>query len=163
MTIDHKPRDLKDTAAAAAAAVKETAAVAADTAKEAGQKALDEARNRASDAASALRDGAAARADVARDTIADGGQRLAEGLREAAAAQGPGTFPARVLDTVAGGVATLSDQLRDRSLSAVMSDVQGFARRHPGAFVAGAAVAGFALARFTRASSRRPGRTEDRS
>lgn len=39
-----------------------------------------------------------------------------------------------------------------RTLSSILERTKAFARRNPGAFVAGAAIAGFALARFARAS-----------
>ena len=45
--------------------------------------------------------------------------------------------------------------LRQRSVTELGDDLRVMARRHPGAFMAGAAVAGFCLARFLRASARR--------
>jgi hypothetical protein len=45
------------------------------------------------------------------------------------------------------------DDIQTRGLTAVLDDVQSFARRRPGAFLVGAALAGFGIGRAVRASS----------
>jgi hypothetical protein len=45
------------------------------------------------------------------------------------------------------------DDIQARGISGVLEDVQAFARRRPGAFLAGAAIAGFGIGRAVRASS----------
>ncbi|MEZ5779805.1 MAG: hypothetical protein R3E44_15725 [Paracoccaceae bacterium] len=136
--------------------LKETASKAASAAKEAGREAVDSAksvaREAASDAKDALRDEARARAEAGKDTVADQGQRVARKIRESAEAKDKDSFQSRLLDTIANGVSGFSEDIRGRSLSSLVEEAEGLARRHPGAFVAGAAVAGFALARFARAS-----------
>lgn len=137
--------------------IKDAASDAKDTVVEAGRDLLAQAKTRVADAASgagaALRDGAEARAEAGRDMLADEGHRLAQSLRDAAADQGDGTLQGRLLDTVAGSVANVAEGLRGRSLQSMLAQTESFARRNPGAFVAGAALAGFALARFARASA----------
>ena len=54
---------------------------------------------------------------------------------------------------VADRVYGMAADVDERGLGAVLDDVQAFARRRPGAFLAGAAAAGFALGRAIRASS----------
>ena len=48
---------------------------------------------------------------------------------------------------------SLASDIDSRGLSAVLDDLQAFARRRPGAFLVGAAVAGFGIGRAVRASS----------
>jgi len=47
----------------------------------------------------------------------------------------------------------VSDAVRKRDLNQVVSDVQGFARRQPTAFLGAAVLAGFALVRFLKTST----------
>lgn len=131
----------------------------ADDASAAGNAFMDKASGvtadvtaRVKDAAASATDFASKKADVMKDSIADEGHRLAQSLRSAASDRGE-SVQARVLDVVAGGVEQVSESMRGRSLSSMYSDVQAFARRNPGAFVAGAAIVGFAVARFVRSGS----------
>lgn len=104
---------------------------------------------------SAVKDVAVEKADVARESLSDVGQRLAATL-ERASAEGDGdALKSRVLTSVAHGLTSASDALRQRSVSDLTADVRTLAKRHPGAFMAAAALAGFAAARFIRSSSKR--------
>lgn len=144
--------DLKQKIANTADKAKDAAATAYDAAKEAGRTAGAEVASRASETLDTVRDVAAVGADVARDTLVDTGDRLAKSLHDQAdAASG---VQGRMLNGIADGVAKASDSLRGRTVGDLVSSAQDYARRHPGAFAAGAAVAGFALARFLRSSSR---------
>lgn len=138
--------------------IQDTARDTVKDVKQTGREAIAAANSGASEAASeakaALRDEAETRAESGKDMAADRGQRLARDLRDAAGSQGEETFQGRLLETVASGVSDISDGLRDRSLSSILEQAERFARRNPGAFVAGAAIAGFALARFARASGK---------
>jgi ElaB/YqjD/DUF883 family membrane-anchored ribosome-binding protein len=130
---------------------------AMDTAKSLGAEVSHigaEVSSRASDAAAAMRDGAVDRLDETRDALSESGDRLAETLNRAAADPKAGAMQSRVLSATANGLSTVSDALRERSVSDMAADLKALARRHPGAFAAGAAVAGFALARFLRSSAR---------
>lgn len=124
----------------------------ADSAANLAASSVDSIKSQAQDAAAKLRDAAAERVDAAKDTMVDQGLRIADSLRKSMAGHGEDSLQERVIDVVAKGVADLSEGLRSRNLGSVLTDVQGFARRNPGAFIAGAAIAGFALARFTRSS-----------
>ena len=120
---------------------RETASKASAGLKSAARDAAEATKEVASDAAASIADRAREEigeyADARKDTLADEGQRLASGL----------------LESVEKGVSNISEGLRNRSVGSLVTDVESFARRHPGAFVAGAAVAGFALARFARAAA----------
>ena len=166
----------KDTEKSIAAAAKQTAV---DTVRDLATEALSEGQSRmsgairkASDTAqdakdaivagagSALgtvRDVAAEKADAARETLSDAGERLAATLNSASADSDADAdaLKSRMLSSVAQGLRTVSDALRQRSVTDLASDVKSLARRHPGTFMVAAAVAGFAAARFLRSSGQR--------
>lgn len=104
---------------------------------------------------SAVKDVAVEKADMARESLSDVGQRIAATLERASAEGDNDALKTRVMSSVAHGLSTASDALRQRSVADLTSDVKELAKRHPGAFMAAAAVAGFAAARFIRSSSRR--------
>lgn len=56
----------------------------------------------------------------------------------------------QVAETLTG----MADHLRNTDLAQLRGEVEGFARRHPLAFFAGAAATGFALARMAKATGR---------
>lgn len=145
--------DLKDKLSATADMAKETAAAAMDMASEAGRSVKAEVKARAADTLETVRDAAGERAGAARDTLVDAGERLADTLlAEAGASEG---VSSRILNSLAGGVSTVTDGLRGRTLGDLIADTKVYAQRHPGTFAVGAAVAGFALARFLRSSGTR--------
>jgi hypothetical protein len=61
---------------------------------------------------------------------------------------------AQMAHTLAGQIDRASSYLRDRRSGQILSDIEGFARREPAMFIAGAALAGVLLGRFLRASRR---------
>lgn len=150
---------------------------AAGTVKETAEEVLDEGRSRLGDVMrkaqdtavdakdaivasagstlAAVKDVAVEKADAARETLSDVGDRLAATLQRASAEDGEDALKSRVLSSVAQGLTSASDALRQRSVTDLGSDIRMLAKRHPGAFMAVAAVAGFAAARFVRSSSRR--------
>jgi ElaB/YqjD/DUF883 family membrane-anchored ribosome-binding protein len=101
-----------------------------------------------------VRDVAVEKADAARESLSDVGERLAATLNNASGADDD-ALKSKVLSSVAQGLTSASDALRQRSVTDLTSDVKSLARRHPGAFMVAAAVAGFAAARFVRSSSQR--------
>ncbi|AZL58547.1 hypothetical protein EI545_06690 [Tabrizicola piscis] len=145
--------DLKDKLAATADKAKDTAASAMDVATDAGRAVKDEVKAQVSEKFDAVRDAAGDRAGAARDSLVGAGDRLAETLQ--AEAQSSDGVSARMLSGLAGGVSTVTDGLRGRTLGDILAGAQDYARRNPGTFAVGAAVAGFALARFLRSSSNR--------
>lgn len=144
------PNDLEDKLARTAEKAKETATAAKDMALEAGRTVKAEVTAHAAEAVGNMRDAAGERAGEARDTVVAAGDRLAQKLQtEADATEG---VPSRILSGLAGGVTTVADGLRGRTLGDLLADAKDYARRNPGTFAVGAAVAGFALARFLRSS-----------
>ena len=83
------------------------------------------------------------------------GERLAATLQRASDDADGDALKSRMLGSVAQGLTTASDALRQKSVSDLTADVRTLARKHPGAFMVAAAVAGFAVARFVRSSSQR--------
>ena len=102
-----------------------------------------------------VRDVAVEKADAARETLSDVGERLAETLKTASDDGEADALKSRVLSSVAQGLTSASDVLRQKSVTDLTADVKTLARKHPGAFMVAAAVAGFAAARFVRSSSHR--------
>lgn len=162
----------------------ETVRDTAESAKDAASDAMEEGRSRiggmmdkaqdmaqdtkeaivsgAGSTLSAVKDVAVEKADVARESLSDVGQRLASTLERASAEGDSDALKSRVLTSVAHGLTSASDALRQRSVVDLTEDVKALAKRHPGAFMAAAAVAGFAAARFIRSSSKRRMAENDR-
>ena len=138
----------------------EVARDVSQAAREAGRETYDAARDTlgraAEEARNMAQNEAGRRAEAGKSHLADEGRRLADSLHEAAGAQRRGSPQARILDRVAESVAEASDELRGQSVGRLLHDAEDFARRHPGAFVAGAALLGFAATRFVRASAAHP-------
>lgn len=132
--------------------ITDTARKAAEDLKETGQQALSGAKSVMGSTMSDLKAGATAKAEEVRETIAEEGERMASSLREAAGQQSG--MQSRVLETMASGVESVSDTIRSRDVSTLLSDIQSFAKRNPAIFVAGAAAAGLLLARLAAQASR---------
>ncbi len=176
----------KETVKSVTAAATKTAADAADTArdmagdvKDAAADALAEGQSRlggvlrkaqdtAHDAGEAIvagagatlasvRDVAVEKADAARESLSDVGERLAATLQRASDDTDGDALKSRMLGSVAQGLTTASDALREKSVSDLTADIRMLARKHPGAFMAAAVVVGFAAARFMRSSSEHRG------
>ena len=145
--------DLKEKFAATANKARETAVGALDVAGEAGRTVAAEAKSRATETLGAVQNIAAEGAEAARDTLVSAGERLASTLEAEAGATGG--VSSRLLSGLAGGVTSVTDSLRGRTLGDLIVDAKDYARRNPGTFAVSAAVAGFALARFLRSSSLR--------
>lgn len=132
--------------------ITDTARKAAEDLKETGKEALSGAKSVMGSTMSDLKAGATAKAEEVRETIAEEGDRMASSLREAAGQQSG--MQGRVLETMASGVASVSDTIRSRDVTTLMSDIQSFAKRNPAIFVAGAAAAGLLLARLAAQAGR---------
>ena len=165
-TAKRKMEDAGETVRETAADLKDTAAEAMDEGRSRIGEVLGKAQDMASGAKEAIvtgagstlaavKDVAVEKADVARESLSDVGQRLAATLERASAESDGDALKSRVLTSVAHGLTSASDALRQRSVADLTSDVRTLAKRHPGAFMAAAAVAGFAAARFIRSSARR--------
>lgn len=132
-------------------------------AQQAAQDAKDAVVSGAGSTLATVRDVAVEKADVARESLSDVGERIAATLERASGEQDSDALKSRVMSSMAQGISTASNALRNRSVSDLTADVKGLARRHPGAFMAAAAVAGFAAARFVRSSARRRSAEMDES
>lgn len=147
-----KADDMADAAASRVSAV-------VSKVKSTAQAARDSVMDTAGPALAGLRDAALEKADVARESLSDVGNRLADTLSRAAEGPQADALKSRAFSSMATGVASASQMLRERSVADLSADVRAMARRHPGAFIAGAAVMGFAVARFMRASGARKAQT----
>jgi hypothetical protein len=78
---------------------------------------------------------------------------MAGALRRAANEFGELPQAAQYIRLAANQVDSVSDAFRKRDLSQLVSDVQGFARRQPTAFLGIAVLAGFAAVRFLKTST----------
>lgn len=154
-TVRDTASDLKDVASDAVEDGKSRMSNVLGKAQDMAQDAKEAITAGAGSALSAVKDVAVEKADVARESLSDVGQRLAATLERASAETDSDALKSRVLTSVAHGLTSASDALRQRSVADLTSDVRMLAKRHPGAFMAAAAVAGFAAARFIRSSSKR--------
>jgi len=128
--------------------VSDVAQEAGDQAREVAGKAKDQARDFVDQASSEVR----ARADEQAQRAAAGLEQLASRVQALVAGRPEDAGPLRDYATEIGQrTQRAADQLRTRGADGVLDDVRSFARRRPGAFLAGAAVAGFMVGRLVRA------------
>ena len=115
---------------------------------------MGEVTAQAKEFASSLTDelGSSAKSGVRRGS--DMMQGFAQAMQTAAReldSQSPGT--AQRVRRTAQQIETLSDSIRDRSVSELFAAATDLARRQPTAFITGAVFAGFALSRFLKSTS----------
>jgi hypothetical protein len=123
----------------------------AETARQEGAKVADEIKHHAIDLAEDAREQLH---HQARQQTSNLGQALGQfGGRVHALADGRPEEAGPVgdyADRLAGQVEDIAGRIDELGFDGVVDEVQRFARRRPGAFLAGAAFAGFAVARLTR-------------
>jgi hypothetical protein len=124
-----------------------------DEVREKGSEAAQKARDTAGEYASRARDEAYARGEAYRDYAASETSKVASALRKASDDLRSGSPQERFVGQMADGVADAADRMRGMSLEEIARDSSDFARRHPAAFLGGAALIGFAAARFLKASA----------
>jgi hypothetical protein len=122
----------------AASEVSEQATTVADSAKDLASKASETLLN-------SVEEQKAAGADFV--------SGMAGALRRAANEFGEVPQAAQYIRLAANQIDTVSDAFRKRDLNQLVSDVQGFARRQPTAFLGIAVLAGFAAVRFLKTST----------
>lgn len=120
---------------------------------EKGAEAAQTVKETARDYAGRARDEAFSRAESYRDYAAEEASRVASALRRASRDLNEGSPQERFVGQIADGVADAADRMRGMSLQDFARDTTDFARRHPAAFLSGAALIGFAAARFIKAST----------
>jgi ElaB/YqjD/DUF883 family membrane-anchored ribosome-binding protein len=127
-----------------------TQSVAQDVRDEVGQVAGElrqQARTMVDETRTQLRD----KADAQTTGVAERVGRLAEELRALANGHPEQAETARrYIDQAGSAIADVAGQLRDKDFETVVGDVQRFARRRPGAFLAATAAAGFVAGRLVR-------------
>jgi hypothetical protein len=122
----------------AASEVSEQATTVADSAKDLASKASEKLLN-------PVEEQKAAGADFV--------SGMAGALRRAANEFGEVPQAAQYIKLAANQIDSVSDAFRKRDLNQLFSDVQGFARRQPTAFLGLAVLAGFAAVRFLKTST----------
>ena len=144
---------MAETTDKAAATTRETAQSVTDEIREKGTEAAQAAKDAARTQAERARDEAYARGEEYRDYAADETAKVASALRQASKDLSEGSPQERVLGQIADGVADAADRMRGMTFSDTVRETDAFARRHPAAFLGGAALLGFAAARFLKASA----------
>jgi uncharacterized protein YjbJ (UPF0337 family) len=130
-------------------ALKEARQTASGLAEDAKQKANEyahEAKQTAQSAAEQRKDSAATRLEGVASGLREAGRKMHEEDED---------MFARYADSAASGVEDFSNYLRNHSTGDLFHEVEGFARRQPEVFLAGALAAGFFLGRFFKSSGRR--------
>jgi len=93
------------------------------------------------------------KADAQTAGVADGLGRFADELRALASGHPDQAATARrYLDQAGSVVADVAGQLRSKDFEGLVQDVQRFARRRPGAFLAASAAVGFVAGRLVRSA-----------
>jgi hypothetical protein len=138
------PRQAAGQAAGAAGqAARDVAETAKDQARDVGQEARAQARNVAAD----VRDRVGEQARNQNDRLVDGIRRMADEL-DSMRGDRQESPAATVVNRVAEGGRQVADYLARKGPEGVLDEVQDFARRRPGAFLATALAAGFVVGRL---------------
>ncbi|MFF9687020.1 hypothetical protein [Streptomyces sp. NPDC014623] len=121
---------------------------AAGTAKERAGDVAGEASARARDVAGELRDQLQDQARTQTQRLAQNVRRLADELGDMGESGKEGSPATNAVKQMSDRGRSVAARLEDRGPQGLVSDLQDFARRRPGVFLAGAALAGFATARL---------------
>jgi len=152
-TAQEKGQQVVDVAARQA---RQVGATAREQAEQVRGEVVDQARSLGEEARSQIESQANAQTRRLADTLSrlgDEASALAEGRPDEADTLRPYlSDAATTVYDAADRVYGLARDIDEQGLSAVLEDLQAFARRRPGAFLLGAAVAGFGVGRAVRAS-----------
>ncbi|OKJ94492.1 hypothetical protein AMK26_32160 [Streptomyces sp. CB03234] len=144
----------KEQASATAEQARQAAGDVAGTAMEQAKTVAGEARQQASTAAGDLRERVTQEVESQTQRAADTVRQWADDLA-GLAHNAPNDSPARSLVwQVADGGHRAADYLDKQGVEGMAEDLKGFARRRPGAFLAGAALAGLVVGRMAKAGSK---------
>ncbi|MFJ6851005.1 hypothetical protein ACIQM3_10770 [Streptomyces sp. NPDC091271] len=141
-------RTAQDKAGEGVGLVSDKAADAAGTAKERAGDVADEASSQVRDVAGELRDQLQDQARTQTQRLAQSVRQLADELGTMGESGEQGSPATKAVRQVADRGHNVAAKLEDRGPQGLISDLQDFARRRPGVFLAGAALAGFATARL---------------
>lgn len=138
---------VKQAAGQSAQAAGQAAGEVKDTAKQQARRVGSEAKTQARTVASEVRGRVSEQARTQNDRLVGGIRQMADHLDEMRAdrEQSPAT---QVVSRVADGGRQMADYLERNGPEGVLREVQDFARRRPGAFLATALAAGFVVARL---------------
>lgn len=117
--------------------------------------ATDNIKQKISETGEKLKSEARHQSGEAKARVADEMSNVASALQGASGEFDTGTLQAKLLNQIADGISGAADTVRNKDVSEVVSDVQGFARANPAVFLGGAALLGFVASRFAKASESR--------
>jgi len=137
----------REAAGQAAEAAGQAASNVADTAKNQARRVTAEASTQARNVASEVRGRATDQARTQNDRLVGGIRRLADELDDMRAER-TDTPASAAVARVADGGRQVADYLAQHGPDGVLREVQEFARRRPGAFLATALTAGFVVGRL---------------
>jgi hypothetical protein len=137
----------REGAGQAAAAAGQAASNVAGTAKDQARRVTEEASAQARNVASEVKGRVTDQARTQNDKLVDGIRRMADELDQMKSERTEGPAVA-VVTRVAHGGRQVADYLADNGPEGVLREVQDFARRRPGAFLATALVSGFVVGRL---------------
>lgn len=140
-------RTAQDTLGESAAKVGDKATDVAQTAKEQAGQVVGEATSQAKDLIGEFKDRLQDQAGTQTHRLAGNVRRLSDELREMSENSGSDSTAAGLVGRVAQSGRRVADRMEERGPEGLVGDLQDFARRRPGVFLAGAALAGFAAAR----------------
>ncbi|MFJ5135964.1 hypothetical protein [Streptomyces sp. NPDC088707] len=136
-----------DKAGEAAAVLGDKATDVAQTAKEQAAHVVGETQAQAKDLVGEFRAQLQDQAGTQTQRLADNVRKLAGEIHDMSEKGEPDSTAAGLARQMADRGHRVADHLEQRGPDGLVSDLQNFARRRPGVFLAGAALAGFALAR----------------
>jgi len=128
---------------------------AAQTVKQQASEVMDEVRTQTSSVAHQVRERVSEEARTQNDRLADGLRAMADELQQMAADR-PNTPARSVVQRIAEGGQQAAEYLSKHGPDGVLEEVQEFARRRPGAFLATALVGGFVVGRLGKAVMTKP-------
>jgi hypothetical protein len=138
---------VQDRTAQGAQVVKENASGVAGTAKQQAAGVAGEARTQAKDLAGQVRGQLREQAQSRTHSLASGLHQVSDDLMEMSRNARSGSGVAGAVRRIAKGGDQVASRIESRGPEGLLGDLQDFARRKPGMFLAGAALAGFAVAR----------------
>ncbi|MFF5455040.1 hypothetical protein ACFY40_27985 [Streptomyces sp. NPDC012950] len=140
-------RTAQDKAGDSASLVGGKATEVGGTVKEQAGNVVGEATAQAKDLAGEMRTQLQGQAETQTRRLAENVRRLSQELRELGENGKPDSTVADLARRAADGGHQVASHMEKRGPDGLVSDLQGFARRRPGVFLAGAALAGFVVAR----------------
>ncbi|MFD3543945.1 hypothetical protein ACFWUQ_31200 [Streptomyces sp. NPDC058662] len=144
---------VQDKAGESASLVGAKAADVGGTAKEQAAHVVGEATAQARDLMGELRSQLTGQAESQTQRLAENVRRLSQELRELGENGKPDSTMADMARQIADGGQQMAAHVEKRGPEGLVSDLQSFARRRPGVFLAGAALAGFVVARAGKSVS----------